>query len=212
MKISYHGSHTMFFATHDIEKTIRFYRDFLGFRLFYTVGDQLGQFKLYLFEVDERLSLAFFSWPDVQMIPKKQPGLPVKGMWGFDHIMIGMETEDDLFFLRDKFLMAGLEISEVVDHGFVYSIYAFDPNNISLEFSYEVYNTRGLPMFTDMAPPEAAEEGAFPQKGIWPDDIDPTPIGQRRVIPGAGWNLVPPEMKNAKTKFELPESLGLNKD
>lgn len=204
MKISFRGFHAMFFATHDIEKTIRFYRDFLGFRLYFTTGDPMNQIKLYLFEVDEKFSLAFFQWPDVRKIPKKQPGQSVRGPWGFDHIMLGLETEDDLFLIRDKFLMAGIEISEVVDHGFVYSLYAFDPNNISLEFSYEVYNMRGMPMFVDAAPPMAAEEGSNPQKGHWPETIDPTPIGQRQVLPGAGWDLIPPDMKNAITKVDFP--------
>ena len=99
--------------------------------------------------------------------------------------------------------MSGIEVSEVVDHGFIYSIYVHDPNNISLEFSYTVYNSRGMPMFNDMAPVKAADEGAFPQKGYWPDEIDPTPVGQRVVLPGAGWNLIPLEMKNAETKVVI---------
>lgn len=207
MNISFRGSHTVFFATHNIDKTTRFYRDFLGFRLYFTTGDPYDRIKLYLFEVDEQFSLAFFQWSEVKKIPLKQPGQPVRGPWGFDHIMFGVETEDDLFLLRDKFLMAGLEISEVVDHGFIYSIYGFDPNNISLEFSYEIYNLRGMPMFTDASPSVTSEEGANPQKGYWPDSIDPTPSGQRRVLPGQGWDLIPPEMKNAKTKVNIPENI-----
>ena len=101
--------------------------------------------------------------------------------------------------------MAGIGVSEVIDHGFIYSIYVHDPNNISLEFAYSVYNPRGMPMFNDMAPVKAAEEGAFPQEGHWADTIDPTPIGQRKVLPGAGWNFVPQEMKNAETKVLIPE-------
>lgn len=204
---SYQGFHTLFFATNNLDETIRFYRDLLGFRLYYTSGDPHGSFKLYMFEVDERLSLAFFQWPTVEKIPLKQPGQPVNGSWGFDHVMIGVETEDDLFELRDKFLMAGVEVSEVVDHGHIYSIYVHDPNNTSLEFSYEVYNPRGFPMFNDPAPVEAAEEGAFRQEGYWPDTLDPTPVGQRRVLPGAGWNFIPQEMKNARTKVEPPSEL-----
>ncbi|HKZ41562.1 MAG TPA: VOC family protein, partial [Candidatus Hodarchaeales archaeon] len=58
---------------------------------------------------------------------------------------------------RDKFLMAGIEISDVVDHGHIYSIYAFDPNNISIEFSYETYNPRNSPIFMDPDPIEVLE-------------------------------------------------------
>ena len=199
------GLHTIFFATSDMEATIRFYRDLLGFRLYFTQGDPSGQFKLYLFEVDDTLSLAFFKWSTVEKSIFKQPGAPVKGPWGFDHLMLGVETENDLFELRDKFLMSGIEVSEVIDHGFIYSIYVHDPNNISLEFSFTVYNPRGMPMFNDQSPVPSAEEGAYPQKGHWPDVLDPTPIGQRKVLPGAGWNFVPSEMKNAETKVIIPD-------
>lgn len=205
--VSYEGgAHSIFFATKDIDGTIRFYRDLLGFRLYLTQGDPSGQFKLYLFEVNDSLSLAFFYWPTVEKGIFKQPGAPVRGPWNFDHLMIGVDTENSLFELRDKFLMAGVEVSEVIDHGFVYCIYAHDTvNNISLEFSYTVYNPRGMPMFNDPAPTSAAEEGAYPQKGFWPDVIDPTPKGQRRVLPGAGWDMIPADMKTADVKVELPE-------
>lgn len=205
-KVSYRNSHAMpFFATNDMESTVRFYRDLLGFKLYLTNGDPEGYFKLYSFEISDELSIAFFQWPTVEKNVFKQPGQPVKGPYGFDHLMIGVETEDDLFFLRDKFLMAGIEVSEVIDHGFIYAMYVHDPNNISLEFSYTVYNPRGMPMFNDMSPVPAAKDGAFPQKGYWADTIDPTPVGQRKVLAGAGWNHVPAEMKNAETKVILPE-------
>ena len=165
--VSYQGGlHTVFFATRDLNATVRFYRDLLGFRLYLTQGDPSAQFKLYLFEIDDTLSLAFFYWPTVEKGIFKQPGAPVKGPWNFDHLMIGVENEESLFELRDKFLMAGIDVSDVIDHGFVYCIYVHDPvNNISLEFSYTVYNPRGMPMFNDPVPAVPADEGAFPQKG-----------------------------------------------
>ena len=65
-----------------------------------------------------------------------------------------METEEDLWELKDKMLAAGFEVSDVIDHGFIHSIYAFDPNGIPIEFSYTVegIDVRKNPRMSDLSP------------------------------------------------------------
>lgn len=64
--------------------------------------------------------------------------MPVKGPLIFDHVSFGVETEDELWELKDRLDAAGFYVSEGVDHGFIHSIYSFDPNGIPVEFSASV--------------------------------------------------------------------------
>ena len=210
--VSYKGFHTLFYATATMDQTIRFYRDLLGCKLYYSVGDPLGNFKLYLFEITELLSLAFFQWPNVRPIAKKLPGKIIRGQWWFDHIRIGVDSEDDLWRLKQKIEHAGISTSEITDYGFSYVFSTFDPNNLSMEFAFDVYDVKSTPLLLDSPLEPVAKEGIFPQLGYWPDDIDITPQGQRRVMPGVGWDFIPAEMKNAIIKVELSARADNNDD
>lgn len=184
--IKYSGINHLAMATKDMDATIRFWRDFLGMRLVAGLGD--GKYRHYFFEISEFDMIAFFEWPDVEKIPEKDHGVPVKGPLAFDHISLGVESDQDLWALKDKFEVAGIWISEVIDHGFILSIYAFDPNNIPIEFSAPVSGTdiRKHPKMKDRRPSSAALEGPDPQAGHWPEVIYPTPFKDRMVYPGEG--------------------------
>jgi hypothetical protein len=58
--------------------------------------------------------------------------VPVKGSFIFDHVSFGVETEEDLWELKEKLYAAGFEVSDVIDHGFIHSIYSFDSNGSPL--------------------------------------------------------------------------------
>jgi hypothetical protein len=47
--------------------------------------------------------------------------------------------------LRKRLLAAGSEVTEVVDHGFIRSVYFTDPNGIALEASWWVVDGTGRP-------------------------------------------------------------------
>lgn len=79
--------------------------------------------------------LAFFEWPEVEPVAEKDHGYPVKGPFVFDHISFGVEAEESLWLLKERLDAAGFWVSEMIDHGFIHSIYAFDPNGIPIEFS-----------------------------------------------------------------------------
>ncbi len=100
---------------------------------------------------------------------RKEHGRPVGGPFVFDHISFGVATEDDLWLLKDRLEAAGFPVSDVIDHGFIHSIYAHDPNGIPIEFSHnaEGVNIREKPQMKDKAPSPVTLEGAEPQDRIW---------------------------------------------
>ncbi len=79
-------------------------------------------------------------------------------------------------------------VSEIIDHGFIHSIYSFDPNNIPIEFSapVEKLDIRRSPRMADKSPCQNALKGSEPQPGLWPPILYPTPKEQRTIYPGEG--------------------------
>jgi len=184
--VTYNGVNHLAMATGDMDRTIRFWRDLLGMRLVAGIGRP--GYRHYFFEISETDLIAFFEWPGVEPIPERDHGRPVQGPFAFDHVSIGVETEGDLWEIKDRMEAAGLWVSEVIDHGFIHSIYAFDPNGIPIEFSRNVegIDIRRKPVMADKAPSRIAQEGAEPQRDRWPAFASPTPEKDRRAYPGAG--------------------------
>jgi catechol-2,3-dioxygenase len=60
-----------------------------------------------------------------------------------DHLSFNLPDEAALEQLRKRLDAAGCEVTEVVDHGFVRSVYFTDPNGIALEASYWVVDATG---------------------------------------------------------------------
>jgi catechol 2,3-dioxygenase-like lactoylglutathione lyase family enzyme len=190
--IKYKGINHMALATADMDRTIRFWRDLLGMRLVVGLGRPGG--RLYFFEISQNDLLAFFEWPHVEPVQEKDHGYPVKGPFIFDHVAFGVETLEDLWALKDRIETANpdLWVSEVIDHGFIYSIYTFDPNGIPIEFSWDVpgLDIRRNPRMIDRGRSKVADEGAEPHAGHWPEVRHPTPAEERQVYPGEGSELV----------------------
>jgi catechol 2,3-dioxygenase-like lactoylglutathione lyase family enzyme len=182
----YTGINHLALATRDMDTTIRFWRDLLGMRLVAGLGS--AHYRHYFFAISPTDMIAFFEWPDVTSIAQKDHGVPVKGQLAFDHVAVGVENDDDLWELKDRLEAAGFWVSEVMDHGFIHSIYTFDPNNIAIEFSAMVPDVDlcANPKMKDRQPSPAAAEGFDPQPGNWPDVDTPTPVTQRFVYPGEG--------------------------
>jgi catechol 2,3-dioxygenase-like lactoylglutathione lyase family enzyme len=187
--IRFNGVNHLAMATGDMDKTISFWRDLLGMRLVAGLG-QPG-YRHYFFEISETDLIAFFEWPGVKPVEEKEHGEPVAGPFVFDHVSFGVDSEDGLWELKDRLAAAGFEVSDVIDHGFIHSIYAYDPNGIPIEFSHNVEgrDVRRSPVMGDTLPAVRAREGAEPQKGRWPGVTEPTPGNKRRIYPGAGTEL-----------------------
>lgn len=187
--IRFNGVNHLAMATGDMDGTIRFWRDLLGMRL--VVGYGQAGYRQYFLQVSDRDLIAFFEWPGVKPVEEKEHGRPVAGPVVFDHVSFGVESDDDLWELKGKLDGAGIWVSEVIDHGFIHSIYAFDPNGIPVEFSYAVrgVDVRARPVMSDKDPVPAALEGAEPQSGRWPAPAGVTPPEARKIYPGAGSEL-----------------------
>ena len=187
--INFNGVNHLAMATGDMDKTIRFWRDLLGMRLVAGLG-QTG-YRHYFFQISEKDLIAFFEWPGVVPVQEKEHGRPVRGPFVFDHVSFGVETEDDLWNLKDRLEAAGFYVSDMIDHGFIHSIYAYDPNGIPIEFSHNVegVDVRKNPQMRDREPSRITLEGSEPKWEKWPKVEKPTPVSGRMVYPGAGSEL-----------------------
>ncbi len=190
--VRYTGINHLAMVTGDMDATIRFWRDLLGMDLVAGLGG--AHYRHYFFAISETDTIAFFEWDGVEPIPEKDHGVPVKGPVAFDHISLGVADEDALFELKAKLEAAGFWASEVVDHGFIHSLYSFDPNGIPIEFSYMIReeDPRRRPRMVDHNPAPGAMSGPYPQSSAWPAP-DPLPQEERQVFPGEGEEYLDPQ-------------------
>src|SRR5580700_2620800 len=117
------GINHLALVTADMDATVRFYHGVLGARLVATIGTP--QFRHYFFEYTG-LPVDSFAKP---------AGVPDPRAVQFDHLSFNLPDEDALMALRDRLKSAGCEVTDVVDHDFIRSIYFTDPNGIALEAS-----------------------------------------------------------------------------
>ncbi len=185
----FNGINHLAMATGDMDTTIRFWRDLLGMRLVAGLGEP--GYRHYFFEISPNDLIAFFEWEGVKPVKPKEHGEPVKGPFVFDHVSFGMESDEALWELKDKLDAAGFNCSDMIDHGFIHSIYAFDPNGMPIEFSANVAgrDVRREPVMGDTEPVVEARDGAEPQPGRWPAVKRPAPPSRRRIYEGAGTEL-----------------------
>jgi catechol 2,3-dioxygenase-like lactoylglutathione lyase family enzyme len=193
--VKYNGINHLAMVTGDMDKTIRFWRDLLGMRLVAGLG-RPGH-RHYFFQINEHDLIAFFEWPEVKPVPEKEHGYPVQGPFIFDHVSIGVEDKLDLLDLYDRLGAAGFWVSEIIDHGFIHSVYSFDPNGIPIEFSWNVpgVDIRANPSMVEKSPSEVTKEGPEPQAGLWPLVTEPTPADDYTAYPGEGMSLADPEVE-----------------
>jgi catechol 2,3-dioxygenase-like lactoylglutathione lyase family enzyme len=187
--MGFNGVNHLAMATGDMDKTIRFWRDLLGMRLVAGLGEP--GYRHYFFEISKDDLIAFFEWSGVKPVKEKEHGRPVTRPFIFDHVSFGVDAEDELWTLKDKLEAAGFPVSDVINHGFIHSIYAYDPNGIPIEFSHNVpgMDIRNVPQMRDSAPSKITLEGSIPNKRIWPNVTNPTADTEKVVYPGAGSEL-----------------------
>ena len=184
--MKYNGINHLALVTGDMDKTIRFWRDLLGMKIVLGLGKP--GYRHYFFEISENDKIAFFEWPDIEPLEEKDHGYPVKGKFAFDHVSIGVEDKEDLWEIKDRLETAGYWVSEVIDHGFILSLYSFDPNGIAIEFSWSVpeINLRKTPLMLDTSPSSVTMEGPNPRVDKVPKVTNPTAENERIVYPGEG--------------------------
>lgn len=136
------GINHLALVTNDMDATVRFYVGVLAARLVATIGTP--QFRHYFFEFGAQNTVAFFEYVDARVPAFAKPaGIPDQRAIQFDHLSFNLPDEDALLDLRDRLKQADCEVTDVVDHGFIRSIYFTDPNGIALEASWWVLDATG---------------------------------------------------------------------
>ncbi|MCP5371751.1 MAG: VOC family protein [Hyphomicrobiales bacterium] len=180
------GINHLAFITPDLEGTVRFYRDLLGMELHAGIGHD--GYRHYFFRCGNT-QVAFFAYDGAAVMERKFHGSPTDRPLGFDHVSFTTGSREELFAVKDRLEAAGVKVTGAVDHGTIWSIYFFDPNNIPLEVSWEILEVTRPPAISDDEPLAIAAEGADPQPGHWPEVTAPTPPAEMTAHAGNGYDM-----------------------
>ncbi|MGI9577625.1 MAG: VOC family protein [Microthrixaceae bacterium] len=158
------GVHHLALVTDDMDSTVRFYHGVLGADLVATIGSDA--FRHYFFRFGDGQTVAFFEYRGQPVDHFAKPaGIPDERASQFDHLSLGLADEAALEDLRQRLAAHDCEVTEVVDHDIMRSIYFTDPNGIALEASWWTLDaTAGAPdhsnerLFGDADPVPAVAE------------------------------------------------------
>tara|TARA_Y100000816_G_scaffold260684_1_gene217132 strand:+ start:1578 stop:2138 length:561 start_codon:yes stop_codon:yes gene_type:complete len=127
------GIHHLAMITPDMDETVRFYCGVLGMPLVATL--RAGPMRHYFFELGPGNTIAFFEDPRAETFAKPA-GLMTRTDLQFDHLSFALPTEEDLKSLITRLENANCDITTIVDHHIIKSVYFHDNNGIALEASY----------------------------------------------------------------------------
>jgi catechol 2,3-dioxygenase-like lactoylglutathione lyase family enzyme len=162
--VRWQGVNHLALVTADMDQTVRFWHNVLGARLVATIGTPT--FRHYFFETGPGTTVAFFEYRDQPLDRFAKPaGIPDPRASQFDHLSLDLADEEALERLQARLKEHGCEVTDVVDHSVMRSIYFTDPNGIALEASYWVLDATGRPtdpgdprLFADHDPVPAVRE------------------------------------------------------
>src|SRR6516162_11418791 len=144
--MSHKGFSHIGLSTLDLDKTREFYEQVLVFKP--VIADTIkikegGRLRHMFFDVGRDQLIAFLE-------PQRVPGVPAEYDVGinrglgvpasFYHFAFEAGSEAALAEKRDELRAKGVEVTDVVDHGWAQSIYFKDPNGMSLEYCCMVGN------------------------------------------------------------------------
>ncbi len=121
----------------DAEETRHFYEDLLGLPLVHVVradtvpstGEHCPYVHIF-FALEDGSAMAFFDLGD-DTAAEPSPNTPA---W-VNHMALRVASVEAVARAKARLESAGVEVLGVTDHGFVKSIYFFDPNGIRLELT-----------------------------------------------------------------------------
>jgi catechol 2,3-dioxygenase-like lactoylglutathione lyase family enzyme len=156
------GINHLALVTPDMDATVRFYHGVLGMRLVATL--MAGPMRHYFFEMAPGNTVAFFEVAGVETFALPA-GIPDPRKAQLDHLSFNVADEAALEDLRRRLLDEGSEVTVVVDHDIMKSIYFTDPHGIALEASAWMVDVTGRPadyrdtrVFADPDPVPAVRE------------------------------------------------------
>lgn len=131
------GLHHFAYRCRDAEETRHFYEDVLGLPLVHFIrADHVpstGEYCPYVhifFALQDGSCVAFFDLGDDQAA-QPSPNTPA---W-VNHLALRVDNLQQLATAKARLQEAGVAVIGPTDHGFIQSIYFFDPNGIRLEYS-----------------------------------------------------------------------------
>jgi glyoxylase I family protein len=140
----HHNAH----VTRDMESVRQFYEDVIGFPLVATWREQtdlFGKERTYMhcfFDIGDGECLAFFQFADKDDAQEFGPELPPSG---FRHIALKVDqsAQDGI---RDRLVDAGITEPQtyILNHGYCYSLYVFDPAGLLVEFTVDDPNVEQI--------------------------------------------------------------------
>jgi catechol 2,3-dioxygenase-like lactoylglutathione lyase family enzyme len=140
-ELHWRGVNHLALVTPDMDATVRFYHGVLGMRLVSTLN--AGPMRHYFFEIAPGNTVAFFEVRDAEAFAKPA-GIPEpRRAAQFDHLSFNLPDEEALHALQSRLKAHGCEVTDVVDHGIVRSVYFTDPSGIALEASWWVTDATG---------------------------------------------------------------------
>ena len=122
------------YPTFDTAATVRFYTEIMGFRLVDAVRDERGPkpFLHTFFAMESGEVIAFFDIPGLEK--PKRDHLPT---W-VRHFAMSVDSMETLTAWKARLEAHGLQVAGPVDHdGVWHSIYFQDPNDVTLELTYQ---------------------------------------------------------------------------
>lgn len=137
------GLHHFAWRCKNAEETRSFYEDELGLPLVHVIrADHVpstGEYCPYVhifFQMTDGSCLAFFDLGD-GVAAEPSANTPA---W-VNHIALSVGSQQELLEAKGRLERAGVEVLGVTDHGFVHSIYFFDPNGFRLELTVPMGST-----------------------------------------------------------------------
>lgn len=133
--VPWHGLNHLALITNDMDATVRFWHGVMDAPLIATIGTET--FRHYFFGFGPQSSVAFFEYRGQHADQVAKPAGVFDPRAGhFDHLSMDLPDEAALLSLRERLQAFGTEVTDVVDHGLMRSIYFSDPNGIALEASW----------------------------------------------------------------------------
>ena len=144
--MSHKGFSHVGLSTLDLDKTREFYEDALGFKV--VIADTIkikegGRIRHMFFDVGRDQLIAFMEPRGVPDVPAEYDAGINRGLGvpaSFYHFAFEAGSGAALIDKRSELRAKGVEVTDIVDHGFAKSIYFKDPNGVSLEFCCFVRN------------------------------------------------------------------------